>query len=274
MAANHDSHYKLLFSHPELVHDLLVEFVSVVRSDTLQLDTLQRVNGSYTSETGDSRYEDMVWKVRLADRWLYVYLLLEFQSRSDDWMALRMHVYVSLLLHDLQRQNQLSPEGKLPPVLPIVLYNGAKAWSAATDLADLLASAPEGLRALQPAQRYLPKYASLRRDFSQFASWQLRRKVKDPTIPETADLLEIRSMLEERGLDWWEQWKREGMLEGERKGILVGEARLLHRLLERRFGSLPTWVEARLAKAVEEDLVRWGERVLEPTVSLEQLLTS
>jgi len=123
-----------------------------------------------------------------------------------------------------------------------------------------------------------PRYASLRRDFSQFASWQLRRKVKDPTIPETADLLEIRSMLEERRLDWWEQWKLEGMLEGKREGkregILVGEARLLHRLLERRFGSLPTWVEARLAKAVEEDLVQWGERVLDPTVSLEQLLAS
>ena len=267
----------------------------------------------------------MVWKVRLADRWLYVYLLLEFQSRSDDWMALRMHVYVSLLLQDLQRQNQLSPEGKLPPVLPIVLYNGAKTWSAATDLADLLASAPEELRPLQPAQRYLliaegqyppesldcktnlvaalfrlehsrttqdmervllslsewladPKYASLRRDFSLFASWQLRRKVKDPTISETADLLEIRSMLEERGMEWWEQWKLEGMLEGRREGklegILVGEARLLHRLLERRFGPLPTWVEARLAKAVEEDLVQWGERVLDPTVSLEQLLAS
>ena len=226
-------------------------------------------------------------------------------------------------------------------VLPIVLYNGAKTWDAATDLADLLASAPEGLQALQPAQRYLliaeaeyppeslesktnlvaalfrlehsrtardmervllslsewladPKCASLRRDFSLFASWQLRQKVKDPTIPETADLLEIRSMLEEREMDWWEQWKfegmlegerkgklegilvgrREGMLEGERKGILVGEARLLHRLLERRFGSLPTWVEARLEMAVEEDLVRWGERVLDPTVSLEQLSSS
>jgi hypothetical protein len=139
-----------------------------------------------------------------------------------------------------------------------------------------------------------PKYASLRRDFSQFASWQLRRKVKDPTIPETADLLEIRSMLEDRRLDWWEQWKfegklegmaegklegklegmAEGMVEGERKGILVGEARLLHRLLERRFGSLPTWVGTRMAKAVEEDLVQWGERVLDPTVSLEQLLAS
>jgi hypothetical protein len=261
----------------------------------------------------------------LADRWLYVYLLLEFQSRSDDWMALRMHVYVSLLLQDLHRQNQLSPEGKLPPVLPIVLYNGAKAWSAATDLADLLASAPEELRPLQPAQRYLliaegqyppesldcktnlvaalfrlehsrtthdmervllslsewladPRYASLRRDFSRFASWQLRRKVKDPTISETADLLEIRSMLEERRLDWWEEWKLEGMLEGKREGkregILEGEARLLHRLLECRFGSLPPWVEVRLAKALEENLVRWGERVLDPTVSLEQILAS
>jgi hypothetical protein len=27
-------------------------------------------------------------------------------------------------------------------------------------------------------------------------------------------------------------------------------------------------------KAVEEDLVQWGERVLDPTVSLEQLLAS
>jgi hypothetical protein len=101
---------------------------------------------------------------------------------------------------------------------------------------------------------------------------------QDPTIPETADLLEIRSMLEERGMEWWEQWEFEGVLEGRREGklegILVGEARLLHRLLERRFGSLPTWVEAHLAKGVEEDLVRWGERVLDPTLSLEQILTS
>jgi predicted transposase YdaD len=342
MAANHDSHYKLLFSHPELVHDLLVEFVSVVRTDTLQLDTLERVNGCYTSEAGDTRYEDMVWKVHLADQWLYMYLLLEFQSRSDDWMALRMHVYASLLLQDLQRQKKLSSDGKLPPVLPIVLYHGTKGWEAATDVADLFASTPEGLRGLQPSQRYLliadrenpvedldgkinlvtalfrlessrtiqdmkrvllslserladPIYATLRRDFSQFATWQLRRKVKDPTIPETIDLLEILSMLEERRLEWWEQWKHEGVLEGrregrleglhegrlagqlegERKGVLAGEARLLQRLLERRFRSLPAWVEARLAQAAEEDLVRWGERVLDPTaISLEQLLSS
>ena len=343
MAANYDSHYKRLFSHPELVHDLLVEFVSVFPSDAMDENSLQRVNGSYTSESGANRHEDMVWKVSLGDRWLYVYLLLEFQSRSDKWMAQRMHVYVSLLLDDLRRQNQLSPGDKLPPVVPLVLYNGQEAWSAATDLADLLASAPEGLQSLQPRQQYLlieqrlypperlegmtnlaaalfrlehsrtprdmeqvlislseclrdGKYSSLRRDFSLFASWQLQRKVKDSTIPETADMMEIRCMLEERRLEWWEQWKLEGLAEGrqlgrqeglaegkqeglvegkregKREGILEGEARLLHRLLERRFGCLPAWAEERLVKATEEDLVRWGERTLDATVSLEQLL--
>ncbi len=291
--------------------------MTVIRSDTLRLETLQRVSGSYISESGEARYKDMVWKVRLADRWLYLYLLLEFQSRPDHWMALRMQVYVSLLLHDLQRQNQLSPEGRLPPVLPIVLYNGEEAWRAATDLADLLTIAPEALRPFQPGQRYLliersayapgrldnttnlvaalfglehsrtpqdmervllslseslaeARYASLRRDFSLFASWQLRRKVKDPTIPEIADLLEIRNMLEEHGLDWWERWKQEGLREGKREG----EAHLLHRVLERRFGPLPAWADERLSKAAEEDLVRWGERTLDPSLSLEELLSN
>src|SRR5581483_7262994 len=96
MPPNHDSHYKTLFSHPELVHDLLAEFVTVIRPNALCLDTLKRVSGSHTRETGETVHEDMVWKLRLADRWLYI--MLEFQSRPDHWMALRMQVYASLLL--------------------------------------------------------------------------------------------------------------------------------------------------------------------------------
>ncbi|MEW6169645.1 MAG: Rpn family recombination-promoting nuclease/putative transposase [Pseudomonadota bacterium] len=44
----------------------------------------------------------MVWRVRLTDGSpLYIYLLLEFQSRSDPWMAVRLLAYVSLLYHGL-----------------------------------------------------------------------------------------------------------------------------------------------------------------------------
>ncbi len=72
MQPNNDTHYKILFSHPELVEDLLVEFIPILRSDHLRLDTLQRVNGSYTTESGENRRQDIVWRVFLRDRWLYV----------------------------------------------------------------------------------------------------------------------------------------------------------------------------------------------------------
>src|SRR5258705_10681655 len=112
-----DSAYKLLFSHTELVRDLLVQFVPVVRAENLKFDSLQRVNASYVADGGQQRHSDVVWKIRLADNWLYLYLLLEFQSAPDPLMALRMHVYLGLLLQDLCRRKEFGPSGKLPWVL-------------------------------------------------------------------------------------------------------------------------------------------------------------
>jgi len=44
----------------------------------------------------------------------------------DPWMAVRIYIYLGLLYQDLIRARQLSNQGCLPPVLPIVLYNGAE----------------------------------------------------------------------------------------------------------------------------------------------------
>ncbi len=70
-------------------------------------------------------------------------------------MALRLMVYIGLMYQDLVKSNQLSPEKKLPPVLPVVLYNGTDRWTAATNLAELILPPPDGLQHLQPSQRYL-----------------------------------------------------------------------------------------------------------------------
>ena len=58
--------------------------------------------------------------------------------------------------------------------------------------------------------------------------------------------------------------------EAEKRGILKGEARLLVRLLERRFGPLPSWARERIAAAAEAQLEAWGEAVLSAG-SLEEL---
>ena len=65
---------------------------------------------------------------------------------------------------------------------------------------------------------------------------------------------------------------QEVFAEGEARGEARGEVRLLQKLLIRRFGALPEWVEARLAAAEPAQLEIWGERVLEAR-SLEAVFT-
>ncbi|NWO07434.1 MAG: Rpn family recombination-promoting nuclease/putative transposase, partial [Alteromonadaceae bacterium] len=145
MPNNHDHSYKLLFSHAEMVKDLLTGFVKEEWVKQLDYSTLEKVSGSYITDELRDREDDVIWRVRWGDGWLYVYLLLEFQSTVDKYMAVRVMSYLGLLYQDLIRQKSLTPSGKLPPVLPIVLYNGDKKWSAARNVESLIETIPGGL---------------------------------------------------------------------------------------------------------------------------------
>jgi predicted transposase YdaD len=60
--------------------------------------------------------------VKVGGAWVYLYLLLGFQSSVDKYMALRMMVYISPLYQDLIKRKEVLADGRLPPILTIVLY--------------------------------------------------------------------------------------------------------------------------------------------------------
>ncbi len=199
----------------------------------------------------------------------------------------------------------------MPPVVPIVLYNGRRRWTATTELADLIAPGPPGLAVYQPQLRYVlieeRAYAeaewstsrnlvaalfrlefsddpeSARQVVTALAAWladaaqaEVRRsfvlwlreaffrtRLPGMEFPELHDLEEVRTMLTEQVVDWTRQWKQAGRQEG--------EVLLLRRQLIRRFGTLPTWAEERLAQASTEQVETWGDRVLE-AASLTEVL--
>ncbi|HAI33504.1 MAG TPA: transposase [Alcanivorax sp.] len=151
----HDTSYKLLFSHDRMVRDLLTGFLPREWVAVLDLGSLQKMNGSYVTDDLRGRHGDAIWRVRWGEEWLYVYLLLEFQSSVDRFMALRIMVYTGLLHQDLIRRGELGAERRLPPVLPVVLYNGERRWRAPTEVRPLIQAPPEGLEGFQPNQAFL-----------------------------------------------------------------------------------------------------------------------
>ena len=89
----HDAAYKLLFSHRRMVADLLHEFLPGGASPGFDFDTLEPLPASHVGRALERREGDLMWRLRARsapdDGWVYVLVLLEFQSGIDRRMALR-----------------------------------------------------------------------------------------------------------------------------------------------------------------------------------------
>jgi predicted transposase YdaD len=149
---DHDALYQRLFSHPGVVAQLLRGFVDSPWLADLDLEGMERLNTKFHADTGQRREGDMIWRIPRRDgQDAYLVLLLEFQSTSDHYMALRVLNYAALLWQQLAREERLAPNGALPPLLPVVLYNGDAPWRAPVAVRDLV-----GLPKLSPLWHWQP----------------------------------------------------------------------------------------------------------------------
>ena len=115
---------------------------------------MEKLPAQYVSDELVTRHGDIVWCMRLGDDWVYLLVLLEFQSEDDARMALRILTYTSLLYQELGRSKAPIAARRLPPVLPVVLYNGADPWRAPLEVSELIAPVGASLAPYQPAQRH------------------------------------------------------------------------------------------------------------------------
>ena len=151
----HDAHYKRLFAFPRMVEDLLRGFVGGQWVKELDFSTLRKLPAEYVGEAQRRRAGDAVWRVCPRGEGRAVLVLLEFQSRVDAQMGLRILEYTAMLYRELARNEAPEPKGTRPAVLAVVLYNGAGSWTAAVEVAEPLAPAQASLAPYQPSQRYL-----------------------------------------------------------------------------------------------------------------------
>ena len=297
MSNDHDSSYKSLFSTPELVRDLIMGFVPDEWLHSLDYKTLEMVPGSYVTEDFRTRADDIVWRVKVGGDWVYLYLLIEFQSSVDKYMALRMMVYQGLLYQDLIKRGEVLADGRLPPILPMVLYNGSPRWTAAKDVADLIPPVPGLVAQFKPALKYLlidenayseTELASLKNLVAAVF------RIEHPAAPETIQTL-VR-LLEAWLVDrpdlrrMMARWIRATLMRKPEYRIVLpqlddlqelrimladrleewahgfetkGEAMALQKLLTKRFGEFSPDVAGRISTASKEQIEAWFDKAID-----------
>ena len=150
-----DERYRTIFAFPRVVQDLLRGFAASGWADTLDFSTLRKIPAEYVSDERLRRRGDTVWQVQFRDG-RHLLVLLEFQSRDDPRMALRILAYASLLYQELARNERWIPGAGalLPLLLPVVVYNGAGPWTAVQEVSELVQPAERELASYRPSQRY------------------------------------------------------------------------------------------------------------------------
>ncbi|MFD7847984.1 Rpn family recombination-promoting nuclease/putative transposase [Nocardia sp. NPDC059764] len=103
----------------------------------LDWDGMELQSCSFVPKELQSRYTDVLFRIRWDDRDAFVFMLIEHQSSTDELMAFRLEYMVAIWNRYL-RHNQHAR--RLPVVIPVVVHCDPRGhrWSAPTELSDLL----------------------------------------------------------------------------------------------------------------------------------------
>ena len=114
---------------------------------------------------------------------------------------------------------------------------------------------------------FIDVYAAL--DDDELAAYRRQYPQEAETMMET-----FASRFEERGIKkGMEKGLKQGLEQGLQQGKRLGEAEVLKRLLERKFGPLPIEVRNKIDAADADTLLQWAERVL-TAETLEQVFAT
>ncbi|MGN7613701.1 Rpn family recombination-promoting nuclease/putative transposase [Magnetococcales bacterium HHB-1] len=293
----HDKLIKAFLSRPKLANTMLRERLPKALAEQLDPGPPELIEGSYIDAKLKGRYADRLFKTKCVDgEDLYLYTLFEHKSQPESRIATQLLPLMTNIIMDLDAQQDY--KGLLPPVIAIVLYHGRKKWSieprfsalvnAKTKIKPFLLDFPFILIDLgkiadealshQPELRgvlLILKYVYYPEEHERIllmAAKDLRGVDRDLLLKilrylgATYGMLDkniarqfVRTIRPEEENEMMSIFAQEMMAKGE----IQGEAKLLQRLLHKKFKSIPVWASDKLKTADSKSLEIWGDRILD-----------
>jgi predicted transposase/invertase (TIGR01784 family) len=150
-----DNAYKLIFAEPEMFLDFLKNFIPIDILKKVKPQDIEDITERFLPLFSDNKDSDTIKKIRLeGNKPLFVIGIIEHESEVNYTTTVKMLQYITLVLTDYIKENDkkhkeemdkkhrtkiklsTSKGFKLPPVLPIVFYDGTKKWTSSLNLID------------------------------------------------------------------------------------------------------------------------------------------
>jgi len=132
----HDKGYKRLFKNRTIFRQLLETFVPMDWVKELDFDTCERLEKSFISEHYKETASDIIYKIKLKKKEIFIIILVEFKAKVERFTCLNILNYITNFWMDYVES---TPKARmLPPVFPILLYNGDSKWPAPAKITDLI----------------------------------------------------------------------------------------------------------------------------------------
>ncbi|WP_298808514.1 Rpn family recombination-promoting nuclease/putative transposase [uncultured Gordonia sp.] len=134
----HDALFRLVFGDPDNAASELRSVLPPRLTARINLDNLRPQPGTFVDPELQHRHIDLLFRTTTDNGDAYLYLLVEHQRTSDPAMALRMMTYQTRIWEHHRITEGTAASAPLPLIIPIVIYQGHRHWTAATDIADLI----------------------------------------------------------------------------------------------------------------------------------------
>ena len=139
-----DPAYYEVLSTPEMIVALVALILGESRARDIDLKKLQFQPTRHVGDQLEQRYADLLVRIRYkrpADGGAPrpdTYLLVEFQSTVDPFMAVRLWGQLALVYRGLTLKRRSLGRKRLPAIVPIVIYTGRRRWTACRELSDMI----------------------------------------------------------------------------------------------------------------------------------------
>ncbi|MDM8539424.1 Rpn family recombination-promoting nuclease/putative transposase [Desulfobacterales bacterium HSG17] len=147
----HDKLIRDLASNKTFAADILQNYLPEEVVKHIDLNTLEISKDSFIEKELKDYYSDLLYKINLADKPGYVYLLFEHKSYKDRLAPLQVLEYMTKIWRLHLKQHKKEP---LPVIIPMFLYHGQSKWKD-TKFSDLMDDSVSLFTAYVPDFKYV-----------------------------------------------------------------------------------------------------------------------